>query len=120
MGETYRRCGGLFRVDGSFLRVLPFLALVFVPTHQLPIDIGDLLQVLFHPVIVLNPPADLLELILWHCATGPMRLVQSHAQIPYRPVPLAACAFAVGVATGQIAFHQRTAKHFSERGQKFG
>src|SRR5207302_9886942 len=108
------------RPDGSFFRVLPLLGLGLLTAHQFPVDVGDLLQVLFHLVIVLNPPADLLDLIAWHRATRPMRLVQGHAQIPYWPVALATSTFALGIAAGQVALHQGTTKYFSERRQDFG
>ena len=86
----------------------------------MPVDVGDLLQVFFDLVIVLNPPANLIDLIAWHRATGPMRLVQGHAQIPHRPVAFATGTFAIGIAAGQVALHQGTTKYFSERRQDFG
>jgi hypothetical protein len=49
-----------------------------------------------------------------------MRLVQRHAQIPYRAVAFAARTLAVRVAASQIALHQGSAQHFSERGQESG
>jgi len=104
----------------SQARLLPFLVLLLVAPHQLPVDVGNLLQAFFHPVIILNPLADLLDLIARHRATGPMRLVQGHAQIPDRTVTLTARTLAIRIAAGQVAFHQGTAKHFAEWRQKFG
>ena len=49
---------------------------------------------------------NLLDLIAWHRATGPMRLIQGHAQVPYRAVALAPCTFAIGITAGEVALHQ--------------
>src|ERR1043166_4495319 len=106
------------RMAHFFALFLFFLGLETM--HQFPVDIGDLLQVLFHLVIVLNPPADLLDLIARHSATGAMRLVQGHAQIPYRPVALATGTFAVRIAARQVALHQGAAKYFCQRRQDSG
>ena len=91
----------------------------FLPAQQLPVNVGDLLQPLFHLVIVFDPAADLLDLIGGHRAAGSMGLVQGDAQIPGWPMPLATGAFAIRLAAGQVAFHQRAAQDLAERRQKF-
>jgi len=41
--------------------------------HQVPVDVGDLLQVFFDLAIALNPPANLIDLIAWHqCNEAPI------------------------------------------------
>ena len=97
----------------------PGLLVPFGAPQQFAVDIGDLLQALLHSMIVLNPAADLLDLIRGNRRARAVRLVQGDAQIPDRPVPLASSAFAVGLATSQIALHQGTAKHLAQRRQKF-
>ena len=103
--------------DGSPSRAPPLFVLVLPSAHQFPVDIGDLLQILFHSVIVLDPAADLLDLIAWHRATAPMRLIQGHAEIPYRAVPLPAGTLAIRIAAGQITLRQGTAKYLTQWGR---
>ena len=96
------------------------LVLFSVPTHQFPVDLGDLFQILLHLVVVLDPAADLLDLITGNRATAPMSLIQGHTQIPDRPVSFAASAFAVWVAAGKVALHQRATQNLAEGWQAFG
>jgi hypothetical protein len=94
--------------------------LVLLPAQQFPVNVGDLLQALFDLMIVLNPTADLFDLLGRHRAANPMRLVQGHTQIPYWSMALTAGAPAVQIAAGQIALHQGTPQNFAERGQNLG
>src|SRR5260370_33336416 len=93
-------------LDGSLS--IPLLGLVLLPAQQFAVNVGDLLQALFDLMIVLDPTADLTDLLGRHRAASPMRLVQGHAQIPYRSTAFTAGALAGRVATGHIAFHQGT------------
>ena len=70
-------------------------------------------------MVVLNPAANLLDLVGGYGTTGAARLVQADAQIPHRPMPLPSGALAVRLAAGQIALHQGTAKNLPQRRQKF-
>src|SRR5258708_3198283 len=91
--------------NGSFVGSSLGFAFDLLPPQQFSVDIGDLLQALFDLMVVLDPAADLLDLIGCHCAARPMLLVQGHTQIPDRPMPVAPGTLAVRVTAGQIAFH---------------
>src|SRR5260370_18691222 len=91
-------------LDGSLS--IPLLGLVLLPAQQFAVNVGDLLQALFDLMIVLDPTADLTDLLGRHRAASPMRLVQRHAQIPYRSMAFTACALAVRLDTGPISFPQ--------------
>src|ERR1051326_1558499 len=89
----------------------PFVALA---SQQLPIDRGDLLQVIFHLVVVLNPTADLLHLIAGDDSTGRFSGSQGDRQIPYGAMPLPLSALTSWVAAGHISFDQRSTQGRSE------
>src|SRR5712691_2399193 len=93
--------------------------LLAVSPHQLAIDLGDLLQVVFQLVVVFNPSANLGELLLADDTAGGAAAPQGNRQIPHRAVSLAPCALAGWVAAGHVAFDQRTAQDFSHRRQLF-
>jgi len=98
-GKAFERGGYKAARMAHFCSLLPSLVLVLEPTHQFPVEVGNLLQGFFHPVIVFNPSANLLDLIAVHRrAPGPTRLVQGHAKIPNRPVALTASTLAVRIA----------------------
>src|SRR5260370_24731416 len=91
-------------LDGSLS--IPLLGLVLLPAQQFAVNVGDLLQALFDLMIVLDPTADLTDLLGRHPAASPMTLVQGHAQIQYQSMASIACSLAVRVATTHIAFQQ--------------
>src|SRR5216684_2606440 len=91
--------------DGSPVRFLLRFVYLLLPAQQFPVDVGDLLEMFLHPVIVLDPVADLFDLIGGHRTAGSMGLVQSDTQIPHRTMALAAGTFAGWITAGQIAFH---------------
>jgi hypothetical protein len=89
------------------------LLLTLTP-EQFPIDFGDLFQVILEFVIVLDPTADLLDLLVGNdsarCASAP----ESDGQIPYRPMPFTFRALAGGVSTGYIALDQRSSEDIGD------
>ena len=99
-------------------RFFPGLPGAFSAPQQFAVDVGDLLQARLHTMIVVNPATHLLDLVGGNRRARAVRLVQSDAQIPDRPVPLASRTLAVRLAAGQIALHQRTPKDLPQGRQK--
>src|SRR6266487_2534409 len=90
-----------FRPDHSSLP----LPLAFAP-QQLAIDLGDLFQVVFQFVVVFNPAANLVHILLAYDAPRGAALSQGDRQIPYWPVTFATRALAGWIATGDVSFDQ--------------
>jgi hypothetical protein len=80
---------------------------LFPPVHErrffilVLVCIFDILDPLPHPLHLTCMPG----------ATQPPGLIQSHAQVPHRYMPFAARTFAIRVAAGEVALHQRTDRH---------
>src|ERR1022692_2477987 len=88
---------------------------VLLAAQQLAIDLGNAFQIVFHPVIVLDPAPNLLHEIGGDDAAGGATRSQGDGQIPHRAVPLAAGAFAGRVAASDKALQQGTAQYFAGR-----
>ena len=95
----------------------PFVALA---PQQFPIDRGDLLQVIFHLLVILNPLADLLHLIAGDDSTSRFSGSKGDRQIPYGTMPFPFGALASRVAAGHIAFDQRSTQGLSDRRKLVG
>jgi hypothetical protein len=87
---------------------------------QFAVDLRDLLEAIFHLVIVLEPLADLGHLLFGDDSAGGAPAPQRDGQIPDWPVPLASSALAGGIATGHASFHQRSAQGLGEGRELLG
>jgi hypothetical protein len=90
------------------------LLLTLTP-EQFPIDFGDLFQVILELVIVLDPTADLLDLLVGNDSARCASASESDGQVPYRPMPFTFRALAGGVSTGYIALDQRSSEDIGDR-----
>src|SRR3989442_7450404 len=86
----------------------------FTP-QQFAIDFGNLFELIFHLVVVLDPAADFRHFLLGDDAACGMATSQSNGQIPDRPMPLALGALAGWISAGHISLHQRSAQNLCYR-----
>ena len=93
--------------------------LLAVPPQQLAIDFGDLLQVVFQRMVVLNPGANPLDMLGADDAARCAACSQGDGEVPHRTVSLAACALTRGITAGHIALDQRAAEDLRHRRQEF-
>src|SRR5579864_1448924 len=92
-------CAHLF-LSSSLALVLP------LATQQLPVDLGDLFQVIFQLVVVLNPATDFIQLRRRDDSAGRASAPQGDGQVPNRSVPLAPGALASWISAGHVALYQ--------------
>jgi hypothetical protein len=71
-------------------------------------------------MVVVDPMANLFDLVGGYRAAGSMGLIQRDTQIPYRPVLVTAGALAGRTPAGQIALPQGATQDFAERRNKLG
>src|SRR5580704_17640375 len=103
------------RIDGPICRSLTVhsLSLSFalvllgaLALQQFTVDRGNLLEVILHLVVVLDPATDFRHFLLGDDAAGGATASQSNGQIPDRPMALALGALAGRISAGHIALHQ--------------
>ena len=87
--------------------------------QQLAVDLGDLFDVVFQLVVVLDPAANFSHLLLGDDSPGSTPGAQRDRQIPHRPMPLTASALAGRVPTGHVSFHEGTSQDLGDRREQF-
>src|SRR5260370_13857039 len=87
--------------DGSPVRFLLRFVYLLLPAQQFPVDVGDLLEMFLHPVIVLDPVADLFDLIGGHPTFAFIGFVPSATHIPHPTMQLSPVTFA-GVVSPRL------------------
>src|SRR5580704_1129147 len=95
-----------------------FALLVALAPQQLAVDLGDLFDVVFQLVVVLDPASDFRHFLLWNDSAGGAAAAQGYRQIPHRPMPLAASAFTGWVPAGHISLQQRPSQNLRDRRQQ--
>ena len=86
----------------------PLAFLDALAPQQLAVDLGNLFDVLFELVVVLDPAADFRRLLLGNDSPGSAAAAQRDRQILHWPMPLAASALTSRVPAGHISLDQRT------------
>src|SRR6266853_1285537 len=99
---------------------LALALLVALTPQQLPVNLGDFLQVIFDLVIVLDPTPDFSYLLRRNDSPGRPPGPQRDCQIPHRSMPFALGAFARRISAGYIPLDQGSPQYVGDRGKLFG
>src|SRR5258707_3678684 len=91
--------------DGSPVHFLLRFVYLLLPAQQFPVDVGDLLEMFLHPVIVLDPVADLFDLIGGPPPARSRGLLPTDTPIPHHTQVASAAPLIRSITVTPIAAH---------------
>jgi len=91
-----------------FSSALAFALSFALTPQQLPINLGDLFQVIFQLVVVLDPAADFFQLIRGNDSSGRVPWPERDREVPNRSMPFTFGAFARRIPAGYVSLYQRS------------